>query len=78
MSWMITPTLIFEQEFRTCRALADFVEACPKTPVPGQGIVGALFRNLHINGAPAIISEDRQFWETLNILSSNRKRPDET
>ena len=66
------------QEYRTGRALADFVEACPKTPMPGQGQVGALFRHLHINGAPAVISEDRQFWETLCTLAANRKRPDET
>mmetsp|Transcript_21235 Transcript_21235/g.59033 ORF Transcript_21235/g.59033 Transcript_21235/m.59033 type:complete len:715 (-) Transcript_21235:33-2177(-) len=69
--------LSVEEEYRVARTLADYSESIPKTPMPGQP-PRAVFRHLLINGSPANMSEDRQFWVTLNILANNRRRPDST
>jgi hypothetical protein len=64
------------QETKAAKILADYVESLPKAPMSGQ-IVRPVFNNLLINGSPASLSEDNDFWATLCTLAQNRPRPDD-
>uniref|UniRef100_A0A061QZ58 Uncharacterized protein n=1 Tax=Tetraselmis sp. GSL018 TaxID=582737 RepID=A0A061QZ58_9CHLO len=66
-----------EEEYRVARTIAEYVEKVPKQPAAGQK-PQPIFRNLLINGSPATLSEDREFWETLCTIAMNRMRSGST
>eukprot|EP00873_Tetraselmis_striata_P013646 jgi/Tetstr1/433910/TSEL_023090.t1 len=67
--------LSVEDEYLCGKRLAEYVVRLPNKP----GLEGGpypIFRNLHINGAPVSVAEDKQFWKTLCMLGKERKKPD--
>jgi len=66
------------EEFKVCKSLAEYIPTLPNPASTGNSAPDSIFANLHINGAPASISEDAAFWKTLQTVAKDRRRPDDS